>query len=332
MVSTAIEDLDKFRLENGGGDARGSLLLGVGYCGNMNDGSTTDATVTAAVSTDATSAIETGSTEPLTPNDNDEATNSLDFDLLTMMGYCAPTDGIARLCQPSPAPPTIQIADEIYALRLDTIFVLGMRQNLTKNDIVVFFGKIGRIKMDELTMKPKIFVYKNKLTGRSKGQATITYTNAYAAQAAIQYLNGSKFLGHVLSVVPAYLSTRPGKSVRFCYAQETGIEQQRRQRQKKWKPAYDNWVCELCRNSNFVWRMTCNRCRVSKSDAGAMSTVGQTLWRPRKHDWNCCYCFNDNFWYRQKCNRCNAPKTDLHSISETDRVTWELAIRQTSVV
>ncbi|KAM8703731.1 hypothetical protein ACLKA7_008373 [Drosophila subpalustris] len=253
--------------------------------------------------------------------------------------------------------PTIQIGEEKFVLRSDTIFVLGMRLNVTKNDIIVFFGKMGHIKMDELTLKPKIFVYKNKLTGRSKGEATITYTSPYAAQTAIYYLDGAKFLGQVLSVVPAYLSTRPGKSVRFSYAQDPVIDQQRRQRQKKWKPAIDNWVCELCRNSNFVWRLSCNRCRVSKSEAITLnnnnninnnnaassavatssSTVsatagGQNNWRPRKHDWTCGYCFNVNFWYRQKCNRCRAPKAELQASSESDRDKWELVVSQTSVV
>jgi len=248
-------------------------------------------------------------------------------------------------------PPTIQIGEEKFVLRTDTIFVLGMRLNVTKNDIIVYFGKMGHIKMDDLTLKPKIFVYKNKLTGRSKGEATITYTSPYAAQTAIYYLDGAKFLGQVLSVVPAYLSTRPGKSVRFSYAQDPVIDQQRRQRQKKWKPAIDNWVCELCRNSNFVWRLSCNRCRVSKSEAitinnasasvsgsssgsGSASANGgqQNNWRPRKHDWTCGYCFNVNFWYRQKCNRCRAPKAELQASSESDRDKWELVVSQTSVV
>ncbi|XP_034486773.1 uncharacterized protein LOC117791196 [Drosophila innubila] len=240
-------------------------------------------------------------------------------------------------------PPTIQIGEEKFVLRTDTIFVLGMRLNVTKNDIIVYFGKMGHIKMDDLTLKPKIFVYKNKLTGRSKGEATITYTSPYAAQTAIYYLDGAKFLGQVLSVVPAYLSTRPGKSVRFSYAQDPVIDQQRRQRQKKWKPAIDNWVCELCRNSNFVWRLSCNRCRVSKSEAitinnasasssAASANGGQNNWRPRKHDWTCGYCFNVNFWYRQKCNRCRAPKAELQASSESDRDKWELVVSQTSVV
>ncbi|XP_030565857.1 uncharacterized protein LOC115766157 [Drosophila novamexicana] len=373
MVNTAVGELDMYRFEDGGGDARGSLLLGDDYCRTFSEDTvgaaaavaipstsetaaagttattTTTTTATAVSATSATvtetaaapntiketaaAAAASNTASLLQPKDKDETTKAInDFDLLTIMGYRPSNDWTSQFRLQRPAP-TIQIGEEKFVLRLDTIFVLGMRLNVTKNDIIIFFGKLGRIKMDELTMKPKIFVYKNKLTGRSKGEATITYTSPYAAQAAIHYLDGAKFLGQVLNVVPAYLSTRPGKSVRFSYAQETGIEQQRRQRQKKWKPAFDNWVCELCRNSNFVWRMSCNRCRVSKSEAIAMANAGQSSnWRPRKHDWTCGYCFNVNFWYRQKCNRCSAPKAELHSSSESDRDKWELVVSQTSVV
>ncbi|XP_060648815.1 uncharacterized protein LOC132786328 [Drosophila nasuta] len=300
------------------------------------------ATAVAAKTTNMTSLLELQAQQQqsLQQRDkvNDEAEKPLDaFDMQSSMtdNRGAPLGCLwsSQLRLPRPAP-TIQIGEEKFVLRTDTIFVLGMRLNVTKNDIIVFFGKMGHIKMDELTLKPKIFVYKNKLTGRSKGEATITYTSPYAAQAAIHYLDGAKFLGQVLSVVPAYLSTRPGKSVRFSYAQDPIIDQQRRQRQKKWKPAIDNWVCELCRNSNFVWRLSCNRCQVSKSEAIAnpVAGSGQGTWRPRKRDWTCGFCFNVNFWYRQKCNRCRAPKAELQSGSESDRDKWELVVSQTSVV
>ncbi|KAH8359443.1 hypothetical protein KR093_006775 [Drosophila rubida] len=299
------------------------------------------AAAAAATATNMTSLLELQAQQqqPLQKQDkvNDEADKPLDaFDMQSSItgNRGAPLGCLwsSQFRLPRPAP-TIQIGEEKFVLRTDTIFVLGMRLNVTKNDIIVFFGKMGHIKMDELTLKPKIFVYKNKLTGRSKGEATITYTSPYAAQAAIHYLDGAKFLGQVLSVVPAYLSTRPGKSVRFSYAQDPIIDQQRRQRQKKWKPAIDNWVCELCRNSNFVWRLSCNRCQVSKSEAVTNPVAGgQGTWRPRKRDWTCGFCFNVNFWYRQKCNRCRAPKAVLQSSSESDRDKWELVVSQTSVV
>ena len=39
---------------------------------------------------------------------------------------------------------------------------------------------------------PKIWIYKNKQTGLPKGEATITYDDAYTATSAIEWFN-SKF-------------------------------------------------------------------------------------------------------------------------------------------
>lgn len=226
--------------------------------------------------------------------------------------------------------PSIQIGEEKFTLCRDTTFVLGMRLNVTKNDIITFFGKIGHIKVDERTLKPKIYVYKNKLTGRSRGKATITYTSAYSAQAAIHFLDGSKFLGQTLSVLPAYRSIRPGHGVCYGYAQDPAIQQPRQQ--KKWKPAIDNWVCQLCQNSNFVWRLNCNRCRVSKSEAIIPSTDNlASSWRSYKYDWTCGHCFNINFWYREECNRCHAVKVEPKCSSDSDKDKWELVISEASI-
>ncbi|EDV43245.2 uncharacterized protein Dana_GF18392 [Drosophila ananassae] len=274
---------------------------------------------------------------------------------------------LPRLPMPRPCA-FMNVGQEQYIIQPDTVFVLGMRLNVTKNDIIMFFGKLGLIKMDESTSKPKIFVYKNKLTGRSKGEATITYVSPYSAQAAIACLNGSKFMGQQLTVLPAYLSTRKG-SVRFSYPRELNTaDQQRRQRQQRWKPASDNWVCLACRNSNFVWRSSCNRCQASKhtvstgaeftsngveiggdlgagmggdGGSGGLSSGGAGLstesenggrrWRPHKNDWPCGFCFNLNFWYRTKCNRCRAPRSEaLSTTSEPEKERWELVVSQTS--
>ncbi|XP_016950821.1 uncharacterized protein LOC108025074 [Drosophila biarmipes] len=230
--------------------------------------------------------------------------------------------------------PYLNVGQEQYVIQQDTIFVLGMRLNVTKNDIIVFFGKLGMIKTDEATNKPKIFVYKNKMTGRSKGEATITYTTPFSAQAAISCLSGAKFMGQTLTVLPAYLSTRRG-SVRYIYPKELNCpENQRRQRALRWKPASDNWVCMICRNSNFVWRASCNRCQAAKltaaQDKGASSNARR--WRPQKTDWPCGFCFNLNFWYRAKCNRCHAPKSDdpPASGSGSEEDTWELLLNPPS--
>lgn len=45
-------------------------------------------------------------------------------------------------------------------------------------------------KNDKKTGAPKIWIYKDKTTGEGKGEATITYEDEEAAQAAINWYNG----------------------------------------------------------------------------------------------------------------------------------------------
>lgn len=49
-------------------------------------------------------------------------------------------------------------------------------------------------------MKPKIWLYRNKETGESKGEATITYDDANAAQSAISWFDSKSFNGATIKV------------------------------------------------------------------------------------------------------------------------------------
>ena len=49
-----------------------------------------------------------------------------------------------------------------------------------------------RQQIDKKTNGPKIWIYKDKATGDGKGEATITYEDEEAAQAAINWYHGKK--------------------------------------------------------------------------------------------------------------------------------------------
>lgn len=49
-------------------------------------------------------------------------------------------------------------------------------------------------------MKPKVWLYKNKETGESKGEATVTYDDANAAKSAISWFDGQDFNGTTIRV------------------------------------------------------------------------------------------------------------------------------------
>lgn len=53
-------------------------------------------------------------------------------------------------------------------------------------------------------MKPKIWLYRNKETGESKGEATITYDDANAAKSAISWFDNKEFGGAVIHVLKCF--------------------------------------------------------------------------------------------------------------------------------
>lgn len=44
--------------------------------------------------------------------------------------------------------------------------------------------------IDRRSGKPKIWMYKDKITGKPKGEATVTYDDANAARSAIDWFDG----------------------------------------------------------------------------------------------------------------------------------------------
>lgn len=49
-------------------------------------------------------------------------------------------------------------------------------------------------------MKRKIWLYKDKLSGDSKGEATVTYDDSNAARSAISWFDGKEFRGNTIKV------------------------------------------------------------------------------------------------------------------------------------
>jgi RNA-binding protein FUS len=76
----------------------------------------------------------------------------------------------------------------------DTIFIQNLPLNVTEDELSQNFGEIGTIKTDNRTGLPKVWVYKDKMTGEGKGKATVTYEDEAAADAAINWFNGNCLL------------------------------------------------------------------------------------------------------------------------------------------
>lgn len=54
--------------------------------------------------------------------------------------------------------------------------------------------------MDKRTQRPKIWMYKDKATGRMKGECTVTFDDPYTAKSAISWFDGKLFMGRTVKV------------------------------------------------------------------------------------------------------------------------------------
>jgi RNA-binding protein FUS len=62
---------------------------------------------------------------------------------------------------------------------------------------------------DKRTGKPKVWIYKDKVSGVPKGEATITFDDPETAKAAINWFDGKDFNGRTIKVE---LAQRPASS------------------------------------------------------------------------------------------------------------------------
>lgn len=139
-------------------------------------------------------------------------------------------------------------------------------------------------------MKPKIWIYKNKETGESKGEATVTYEDSNAASSAINWFDGQNFNGYQIKVSLAQRQNnwqnkgrggggggggfggRGGDRGGGGYGGGDrrggggggggGGRNDDRGGSKGGSGGQEregDWICSGCSNKNFSWRNECNR-------------------------------------------------------------------------
>lgn len=174
-----------------------------------------------------------------------------------------------------------------------SIYVCNLPSGTDETLLANHFGTIGLLKKDKRTGRPKIWIYRDKVSNEPKGDAMITYEDPHAAAAAVEWFNNTDFHGSTIgvfiaesknketaeqplntvvdphTVVDPQLEGNLGGSGDDMSENWSGGGGRGRGRGdtagKAWQQEGD-WLCpnSSCSNVNFAFRGVCNRCGTAR--------------------------------------------------------------------
>ncbi|KAL3628156.1 TATA-binding protein-associated factor 2N [Castilleja foliolosa] len=177
-----------------------------------------------------------------------------------------------------------------------SVYVCNLPFGTDEDMLAEHFGTIGLLKKDKRSGRPKIWIYRDKVTNEPKGDATVTYEDPHAALAAIEWFNNNDFHGAKIGVFMAESKNKDDTVNHQAVVDPivisndlSGVVEEERDVDasgvgrgrgrgdaggKAWQQDGD-WMCSntSCGNVNFAFRGVCNRCGTARP-AGAGGGAG----------------------------------------------------------
>ncbi|EPS57522.1 hypothetical protein M569_17294, partial [Genlisea aurea] len=183
-----------------------------------------------------------------------------------------------------------------------SVYVCNLPSGTDENMLADHFGTIGLLKKDKRSGRPKIWIYRDKVTNEPKGDATVTYEDPHAALAAVEWFHDNDFHGAKIGVFLAESKNKddagnhhhggdpfPTGGGDVNGPEEEGIDPNDEGGRgrgrggdamgKSWQQDGD-WLCTntSCGNVNFAFRGVCNRCgtaRPTGASGGGATAAGR---------------------------------------------------------